>query len=273
MKLSLSAVLNVLCATAVLAAPRDSGLARRIARRQGKPMVPSKDGLSRPSNATHAAEFSSNWSGAVLTSPPAGQTFSSAVGTFTVPNPTPPTSSGTGTWSSSAWVGIDGDTCQSAILQSGLDFTVTRNSRGTVTTSFDSWFEWFPNFATDFSGFSVSAGNQIEVSIVATSLSAGKVTLTNLSTGKSVSQSLTAPSSSAHLCGTNAEWIVEDFEEGNSLVPLSNFGTVVFTGASAKTASSTLSVSGAQIINMRQGSTVLTNVSIPSSSSVQVQFI
>ena len=40
-------------------------------------------------------------------------------GTFTVP--TPSGSSG----AASAWVGIDGDTCANAILQTGVDFTVT----------------------------------------------------------------------------------------------------------------------------------------------------
>lgn len=46
-------------------------------------------------------------------------TFTAVTGTFTVPTPTG--SDG----SSSAWVGIDGDTCGSAILQTGVDFTIS----------------------------------------------------------------------------------------------------------------------------------------------------
>lgn len=74
----------------------------------------------------------------------------------------------------------------------------------------------------------------------------------------------------AALAGQNAEWIVEDFEEGSSLVTLTNFGSVTFTGASASTASSSVGLTGATIINMEQNSVVLTSVSVGSSSSVTV---
>ena len=40
-------------------------------------------------------------------------------GTFTVPTPSGPNGA------ASAWVGIDGDTCTNAILQTGVDFTLT----------------------------------------------------------------------------------------------------------------------------------------------------
>ena len=33
-------------------------------------------------------------------------------------------SGGSGLYSASAWVGIDGDTCDTAILQTGIDFTI-----------------------------------------------------------------------------------------------------------------------------------------------------
>ena len=48
-------------------------------------------------------------------------------GTFTVPTPKEPSGS-SGTHSASAWVGIDGDTCGTAILQTGVDFNVNGNS-------------------------------------------------------------------------------------------------------------------------------------------------
>lgn len=48
----------------------------------------------------------------------------------------------------------DGDECESAILQTGLDFTV---SNGEV--SYDSWYEWYPDYAYDFSGITFSAGD------------------------------------------------------------------------------------------------------------------
>lgn len=57
-------------------------------------------------------EYSSNWAGAILI----GSGYTSVTGTFTVPTPS-------STGSGSAWVGIDGDTCSTAILQTGIDWT------------------------------------------------------------------------------------------------------------------------------------------------------
>ncbi|PPQ86922.1 hypothetical protein CVT25_009808 [Psilocybe cyanescens] len=210
-----------------------------------------------PTNNSHV-EFSSNWSGAVLESPPAGQTFTTVTGTFVVPTPK-------GNGAASAWVGIDGDTAQASILQSGVDFTVT-NGR----VSYQAWFEWFPNFAIDFSNFPISAGQSITVTVHSTSKTTGTVVLTNGSTGKSITQSVSAPSASAALAGQNAEWIVEDFEEGGSLVTLTNFGSVTFTSASASTASQSVGVTGATIIDMQQNSKTLTSVTIGSGSSLTV---
>lgn len=217
-------------------------------------------------NSTAHVDYSSNWSGVVLEQPSSGY-FKSATGRFTVP--TPKHVGSAGTESSSAWVGIDGDSCASGLLQAGIDFTVT--SSGAV--SYDAWYEWYPDYAYDFSNFAVSAGNVIQVDITATSTTKGTVKLTNVSTGKSVSQTLSAPSGSV-LCRQNAEWIVEDFEQNGSLVALSNFGTVVFTQASAALSTGgTEGLGSATIIDLKQGSTVYTDVSIDSSSQATVKYV
>ena len=71
-----------------------------------------------------------------------------------------------------------------------------------------------------------------------------------------------------------AEWIVEDFESNGSLVPLSNFGTVVFTGATAGTSSgSSVGLSGATVIDLKQGNTVHTDVTINSASQVTIKYV
>ncbi|KAF2132484.1 acid protease [Dothidotthia symphoricarpi CBS 119687] len=217
-------------------------------------------------NSTAHVQYSSNWSGAVLETPSSGY-FKSATGRFTVPTPKHVGSGGTE--SASAWVGIDGDTCASGLLQAGIDFTVS--SSGAV--SYDSWYEWYPDYAYDFSNFAVSAGNVIQVDITATSTTKGTVKLTNVSTGKSVSQTLSAPSGSV-LCRQNAEWIVEDFEENGSLVALSNFGTVVFSSASAALSTGgTEGLTSATIIDLKQGSSVYTDVTINSGSQVTVKYV
>ena len=50
-------------------------------------------------------------------------TYQKITGTFTVPKPSNPDGDAT-IHSASAWVGIDGNTCASAILQTGVDFNV-----------------------------------------------------------------------------------------------------------------------------------------------------
>lgn len=88
-------------------------------------------------------------------------------GTFVVPTPRAP-SGGSGQFAASAWVGIDGDTCGSAILQTGIDFIVT-NGRVTFDGMpfprkvypwahfffYAAWYEYFPDFAHDFTGINV----------------------------------------------------------------------------------------------------------------------
>ena len=138
--------------------------------------------------------------------------------TFTIPVPREP-SGGTGFHAGSAWVGIDGDTCGSAILQTGVDF-VTHGNR----TSFDgrrvllrltlrlnpfllilAWYEWFPAPSIDFKHISLAAGDVIRTTVVATSLTSGSAVLENLSTGQTVSHTF---SNQPSLCQANAEWIV-----------------------------------------------------------------
>jgi len=265
--------LSVLLATSVIAAPRNQGgLAKRVAARaarRGNPLIPGKSAsIEAPagSNASHV-EFSSNWSGAILTAPPSGQKFTSVTGEFNVPTPSRPSGSTSGTFAGSAWVGIDGDTAQNSILQSGIDFTIS----GKSTVSFDAWFEWFPLDSEDFSGPSMSPGDTIKVTVTATSSTKGTVTLENLTTGKSVSTTVSAPDSGAALAQQNAEWIVEDFEEGSSLVNFADFTPITFTNAAASTGSETVTLSGATIIEIESSSgEILTDVSIPSSSSVVV---
>ncbi|KAJ7464398.1 peptidase A4 family-domain-containing protein [Mycena latifolia] len=259
----------VLLATAAIAAPRSNIDARAVRRRAAShlssPRQPSDgiDALAAHANISNV-EYSSNWAGASWES--AAGTYKSVTGTFVVPTPKVPSgSSSSGSYAASAWVGIDGDTCGSAILQTGIDFTIDGGS-----VSFDAWYEYYPDFAHDFSGIPISAGNTITLTVTASSSTSGTATITNVSTGKTVSNSLT---STAKLCGENAEWIVEDFEEGSSLVPFANFGTVTFTGAVATTsAGSTVGPSGAVLIDIEQSSKVLTSVST-TSSSVTVSYV
>ena len=95
----------------------------------------------------------------------------------------------------------------------------------------------------------------------------------NNTTGKRVSHSFKNEGSLGSLCETNAEWIIEDFEEGSGMVQFADFGTVTFTGASAKTGSGSVGVSGATIIDIEQNSKILTDCSTSGSSGVSCSYV
>lgn len=112
------------------------------------------------------------------------------------------------------------------------------------------WYEWFPDFAHDFVDFQIAAGNIVTVTVSVNSSTSGSVIIENNTTGKNATQSLT---STSPLCQTNAEWIVEDYEEGGNLVPLADFGTVKFTDAYATTKSGFEAPADANIVTMVNG--------------------
>ena len=138
-----------------------------------------------------------------------------------------------------------------------------------LTTVRAAWYEWYPDYAYDFSGISFSAGDSVTLTVTATSTTSGTASITNWSTGLEVIAELEYPYA---LCEENAEWIVEDYEEGSSLVPFANFGTVTFSGAKATlVAGGTTGPSGATLIDIEQNNKVLTSVST-SGSSVTVSY-
>lgn len=260
MKYSIAFLSTMLCATTVLARPSSSEryaqrVARRAAARSSGLLNKVESFDTDVSNETQVS-YSTNWAGSVIESPPSGTTWKTITGQFTVPS-----ASGSSGASASAWVGIDGDTCETAILQTGIDF----NAGGT----YDAWYEWYPDYAYDFS-LSISAGDVIKTTVTASSTKAGSAVIENVTTGKSVTKSL---SSSSALCLENAEWIIEDFEEGDSLVPFADFGTVTFTNAVATTnTGSTEGPSSGLVLDIKQNSKVLTSVST-SSSGMTVTYV
>ncbi|CAJ2506535.1 Uu.00g006650.m01.CDS01 [Anthostomella pinea] len=249
----------LLCANIAAAAPgtaarREREVQRSINRRTNT-LQPAVGALELPNgNGTAHVEYSSNWAGAVLI----GTGYTSVTGTIVVPTPSKPSGSSSGTYSGSAWVGIDGDTCGTAILQTGIDFTISGS-----TVSYDAWYEWYPDYAYDFSGIPISAGDSITMTVTATSKKAGTAVIKNNTTGKTVTHSFSSETN--QLCEENAEWIVEDYESGSSLVNFADFGTVTFTGASVNGGTG---VSGATIIDIEQNSKVLTSCSTSGSSEV-----
>lgn len=104
------------------------------------------------------------------------------------------------------------------------------------------------------------------MTVTATSKTSGSAVIENVTTGKTVTETFTGVTDGS-LCEYNAEWIVEDFEECGStceLVPFADFGTVTFTAASAVKSGTTVTPSGATVLDIEQSGKVLTSCSASS---------
>jgi hypothetical protein len=184
---------------------------------------------------------STNWSGYLST----GGNFTAVSGTWIAPTPTPTSTtveSGDGTW-----IGIGGIST-SDLIQIGTENTISPS--GVVSSS--AFYELLPAGAVGIPSLTVSPGDTISASITQTATSQWTISLVNVTTGKSFSQSVTYTSSLS-----SAEWIQEDpsYPDG-SLVLLDNFGTVSFTNAIATmngTTSSAAASNASQIILIGQG--------------------
>jgi len=244
------------------------GLSARLERRRGsrggQPLVPASPSvihaLTAGANITNTV-YSTNWAGAAWDTYPYG-TFAAVTGEFTAPTPKFPPHTKEKSASAAAWVGIDGSTCQTAIFQTGIDFTIS--NKGHIT--YDAWYEWFPAYAEDFTDFKIHPGDVIVASVKTTSTTSGTATIENKTTGHSVSKTLT---SVVPLCQENAEWIVEDYEEGWTQVPFADFGTVDFKHAVATTKwGATIGPKGATIVDLTASNIVLTSVSTKSNEVI-----
>ncbi|KAJ6439234.1 reverse transcriptase [Purpureocillium lavendulum] len=200
---------------------------------------------------------STNWSGAIQEGPK-GTGWNFVQGTVVAPQ-----FSGLGKSKSvDIWVGIDGNNCKSAILQTGI----VAYGDG----SFWVWTEWWKNSMQNYpSNLAVAAGDTLRLTVHATSTTSGATTIENLTSGKSVSK--TFRSETAYpLCETDAEWIVEDFKSGGKLVSLLNWGTLKFTETTAKSANKKVTAAGSEVMNIKQNGRALTKTNVDSVGDVTI---
>lgn len=271
MKFSTAALASAMLATGAFAAPRP-GLAERlesrgVLSRNSQPADRNTDSvLLKDGSDGSAVQYSKNWAGVVRENPPPSGTYTAVSATFTVPDPTATDNSGD-MQAASAWVGIDGDSYTKAILQTGIDAYIQNGQK-----TYDAWYEWYPNPATNFPNFGLQAGDVIVATVRSDSPSHGVAILENQSSGQTVSQTLSAPSTSATLGGQNAEWIVEDFNSGASMVPLVNFGQVVFSGAQAEAGGASYGVNDGEVLDIQQNGKLLAKVDIDSDTQFTVSY-
>jgi hypothetical protein len=236
--------------------------ARGVLSRQSNPSDRNGVLLKEGSNGADV-EYSKNWAGVVREQPPASATYTAVSATFTVPEPTATDNSGN-LQAVSAWVGIDGDTYTEAILQTGIDAYIQNGQR-----TYDAWYEWYPRNAENFD-IGLTAGDVIVAKVESSSPSQGVAIIENKSSGQSVTKTLNAPSTTATLGGQNAEWIVEDFNSGNTMVPFAKFGKIDFTGAQAKADGANYGVNNAAILDIQQNGEVKAHVEVLSDTEFSV---
>ncbi len=156
---------------------------------------------------------SDNWAGYAAT----GGTYTSVSASWVQPSVT---CGSTDTYSS-FWVGIDGDGT-SSVEQTGTEADCSGGQ-----ASYSSWYEMYPANPVNFSD-TVTPGDSFTASVTDNGSGSFTLTLTDNTAGWSE----TTNQSSTTAQDGSAE-VIAEAPYSNGVLPLSNFGTVDFTGASA----------------------------------------
>ena len=181
---------------------------------------------------------SSNWSGYAAGS---GK-FTSITGTWTVPQPS---ATGAALGADAAWVGIGGESSRD-LIQAGTEETVLRSG----TIHYDAWIEMLPQYSHPIP-LAVHPGDSVTVTIAQQQDGSWKVSFTNNTTTNTYDRTVQYNSSLS-----SAEWIEEAPSGGRGgVMPLDNFGSISFSGASAVKDGQKvdLTQAGAQPITMING--------------------
>jgi hypothetical protein len=177
---------------------------------------------------------SENWSGYVAggSSSSTATRFKSVSGSWVAPTAkcTGSAGAGSGATYSAFWVGLGGAGQTEALEQAGTE----ANCSASGQASYYAWYELVPAAPVRIN-LAVHPGDRISTRVTVAG-TAVDVSVSNLTTGQSFSRQLTMSDPDA----SSAEWIAEapsscDGSGGCTPLPLTNFGTVNFTSASAST--------------------------------------
>jgi len=204
-----------------------------------------------PNHHNRANSTSTNWSGYAVT----GGKYTSVTSNWVQPAVT---CNGTTAYSS-FWVGIDGDT-SGTVEQTGTEADCNGS-----TPVYSAWYEMYPKFPTNYSNPVLP--NDHFTATVSTD-GRGNFTLTLSNTTRGWTQSVVKKLRSAQLA--SAEIIAEAPSSSGGVLPLANFGTVSFSGATVNGSTLTSSTPGLDAITMQSGSTVKAQPSSISSGSFSV---
>lgn len=159
-----------------------------------------------------STSVSLNWSGYVAR----GGTYTEVYGSWVVPRVAP----STGTYAADAtWVGIGGVRNQN-LIQAGTQAIV--DPSGDIT--YEAWIERLPDVSVPVP-LAVKPGDEVSVHVHEIASDEWRIDMRNLTTGDSFS--IEVPYDSLY---SSAEW-VQERPTSVTLLPLSYFGSVHFTGA------------------------------------------
>jgi hypothetical protein len=191
-------------------------------------------------SGTVAQAESEHWAGYVAKSG-AGSSFSTVSGSWTQPAVTSSSSSTSGY--AAFWVGLGGSSSESGSLGSGsLEQTGTAGEWANGQAVYYAWYELLPAAQVKLD-LAIHAGDHMSASVTAQGSSV-TIHLVDETTGGSVTKTLSMSNPDT----SSAEWIAEapaaQSESGDyQVLPLANFGTMTFTGASATAGGHTGSIS------------------------------
>lgn len=234
---------------------------------------------------------SMNWAGYIL--PDTNGSFTLASGDWTVPTLN---CAETPNGGASTWVGIGGATLpdgqtSGTLLQTGITDQCTDGEQNDF-----GWWEEYPsqpNIAQQFVSFTVSPGNNISASVTFnTTTDAWQTELNNAATGYSAisvvgddyavyeTSSLASSPITPGIQGTStgltysggstAEWIIEDYESDNNMVPFANFSSETFSNLNTSLSGWALSL--ADGIALVQDQQVLALPSAPSADGFSLSY-
>ena len=183
--------------------------------------------MANTATTTHRAGtlLSTNWAGQTLLGSArsfGGGSYAEVLGQWQLPVVQQAIGTCGGTDVSSMWVGIDGASSSSDVLQAGTEADVSCGG-GYYQPSYYAWFEWYPNYEYEITNFPVAPGESVFVVVQATSATTPNAIFVDLQSGQYTAVGFSAPAGT-RLVGDSAEWIVERPSINNALGRLADYG-------------------------------------------------
>ncbi|KAK3401789.1 concanavalin A-like lectin/glucanase domain-containing protein [Sordaria brevicollis] len=190
---------------------------------------------------TNPTATSNNWCGSVRTTTSTNQ-IKLIHGSFQHPTCTKRPGVTQYPQAAAAWIGIDGDSWTSALLQAG---TVCKINNSTGIVENEVWWQWVPSGAYTVANIPVFAGDWFDITLNTTSSTTASITIAN--TNRGYTYTINA-SQGATLARVDADWVVERPYYGTSLAGFAQFTQVWFQNAYATLTSggTSLGITGAK---------------------------